>query len=73
MARWTVEARQQQRERILALKPWVRSTGPRTPEGKAKVALNRQESLDRIKREIEAARSNLRLLETRLAKIKGQA
>jgi hypothetical protein len=36
MARtWTDEQRQQQRERILNNKPWLKSTGPRTAAGKA--------------------------------------
>ena len=40
MPRWTEEARQQQAERIRALCPWTKSTGPRTEEGKARSARN---------------------------------
>jgi hypothetical protein len=37
---WTPERRQRQAEMIHTWKPWARSTGPRTPEGKAQVARN---------------------------------
>jgi hypothetical protein len=37
---WTEERRQRQRELIQRWKPWEKSTGPRTAEGKAKVARN---------------------------------
>ncbi|WP_079415274.1 hypothetical protein [Thiomonas intermedia] len=37
---WTPERRQRQREAIQRWKPWEQSTGPRTPEGKAKAASN---------------------------------
>ena len=37
---WTPEQRQQQAARIRAWSPWARSTGPRSPEGKAKAARN---------------------------------
>lgn len=41
MARgWTEERKQRQRERIQEWRPWEKSTGPRTAEGKAKVSLN---------------------------------
>ena len=36
----TAEGRQRLREAALRNKPWQYSTGPRTPEGKAKVAQN---------------------------------
>ena len=35
---WSPERRQRQREAIQRWKPWEQSTGPRTPEGKAKAA-----------------------------------
>ena len=38
--RWTPEARLAQAQKIKAQKPWLHSTGPRTPEGKARVARN---------------------------------
>jgi hypothetical protein len=37
---WTEERKQRQRERIREWKPWLKSTGPRSVEGKAKVARN---------------------------------
>ena len=40
MPRWTLEARLTQAERIRALCPWKKSTGPRTLDGKARSALN---------------------------------
>lgn len=39
-AHWTQEQRQRQREAIARWKPWERSTGPRSLEGKAKAAAN---------------------------------
>jgi hypothetical protein len=39
-ASWTPERRARQREIIRSTKPWTRSTGPRTPEGKAKSSKN---------------------------------
>ena len=41
MARvWTAEQRAKQSEAIQRWKPWTSSTGPRTDDGKAKVARN---------------------------------
>lgn len=40
MKRWTPEARQRQSELIRNWKPWERSTGPKSPEGKAAVSQN---------------------------------
>ena len=37
---WTLERRQRQAELIRRWKPWEQSTGPKTPEGKTKVASN---------------------------------
>lgn len=37
---WTQERRAQQAARIRQQKPWLQSTGPKTVEGKAKVARN---------------------------------
>jgi hypothetical protein len=37
---WTPERRRRQAQLILRWKPWERSTGPRTPKGKARVARN---------------------------------
>jgi hypothetical protein len=40
MRQWTAEERQRQAQLIHKWKPWERSTGARTPEGKAKVSQN---------------------------------
>jgi hypothetical protein len=40
MSAWTPERRQRQREAIQRWKPWQQSTGPRSPEGKARAARN---------------------------------
>ena len=37
---WTLERRQRQAEQIRRWRPWEQSTGPRTPEGKAKASRN---------------------------------
>lgn len=37
---WTPEQRQRQAEAIRRWKPWKQSTGPKSAEGKAKVAQN---------------------------------
>lgn len=37
---WTAERRARQAELIRTWKPWARSTGPRTDEGKARTARN---------------------------------
>lgn len=37
---WTPERRARQAELIRQWKPWEKSTGPRTPDGKAKAARN---------------------------------
>lgn len=36
----SVQSRRRLREHALRLRPWEKSTGPRTPEGKAKVSRN---------------------------------
>jgi hypothetical protein len=37
---WTPSRRASQAEKIRSWSPWLRSTGPRSPEGKARVARN---------------------------------
>lgn len=46
MPRWTPEARAKQAALITAWQPWRASTGPRTPDGKAKVARNADQGGD---------------------------
>ena len=41
---WSPERRQRQREAIQRWKPWEQSTGPWTPEGKAKASQNGRKS-----------------------------
>ena len=40
MPRWTPEARQKQSELIQQVKPWKRSTGPKTRQGKRRSSQN---------------------------------
>jgi hypothetical protein len=40
MSEWTEARRQAQRELINRVKPWLKSTGAKTPEGKAISAMN---------------------------------
>ena len=40
MAAWTPERRARQAELVRQLKPWEKSTGPRTAKGKAKASRN---------------------------------
>ncbi len=37
---WTLEQRQRQSEAIKRWKPWAKSTGPKSPEGKTAVSRN---------------------------------
>ncbi|WP_394791524.1 hypothetical protein [Rhodoferax sp.] len=48
MSNWTPERRARQAALIRALQPWRRSTGPRTAEGKAKVARNAYRGGERV-------------------------
>jgi len=66
----TEDGRERLRQSALANKPWLKSTGPRTAEGKAKTALNamkRQKgnsSIRRINRELHDLRELLGEMET---------
>ena len=40
MPRWTSESRAKQAELIRTWRPWEQSTGPKTPEGKARSSAN---------------------------------
>lgn len=55
MPRWSLEARERQRQQIQKWKPWEHSTGAKTPEGKErskknafKHGLRSQEMIDSI-------------------------
>lgn len=43
--RWTPHLRSRQAQAIRVWRPWEKSTGPRTPEGKAIVAANARKRL----------------------------
>lgn len=45
---WTLERREQQRKTIQHTRPWEKSTGPRTREGKAVASRNAKRSLEQI-------------------------
>lgn len=38
--KWTPERRQRQSELVRQWKPWEKSTGPRSPDGKARISRN---------------------------------
>jgi len=67
VAGWTLERRARQAEAISEWKPWEKSTGPKSPEGKAKVSRNAFKGgwrgllreLSRALREQEEARRQL--------------
>ena len=40
MPRWSLEARERQRQQIQKWKPWEHSTGAKTPEGKERSKMN---------------------------------
>lgn len=45
---WSLERRQRQSEAIRRWKPWERSTGPRTAQGKARVSRNAWKGGERL-------------------------
>lgn len=47
MPRWTEEARQKQRERIMQIRPFEKSTGARTAQGKAISSQNAVKSFEK--------------------------
>ena len=69
MRNWTPEAKARQAALIRAWKPWERSTGATTPEGKAKSAQNRQLSLERARAEIDLAQRELADAQAKLQKL----
>ena len=56
---WTKEQREAQRERIKASKPWEKSTGPRTREGRQKSCLNAFKHGKRAKRFVSLGNGQL--------------
>jgi len=63
-AAWTPERRARQREIIRKNKPWLKSTGPRTPEGKAVSSQNARMSpeLARIDAELKRIHATVLVL-----------
>ncbi len=58
---WTNERRQAQRERINQIKPWLKSTGAITDQGKAVISMNafKGKSRDKTIELVEAAKKRL--------------
>jgi len=72
---WTHERRARQAELIHSWQPWTKSTGARTPEGKAitsqNAALgkrNKQAAIEQAKQELHAAQEKLRKLTAKRGK-----
>lgn len=68
---WTPEARAAHSALIKRLKPWTKSTGPRTAAGKAKAARNsfktglHSRTLKKARKYLREARAYLRFLKTK--------
>lgn len=64
---WTDERRQAQRERIFQVKPWLKSTGAVTAEGKAVVSQNacKGHHLEETLALVEATQKRLKRMERR--------
>ena len=71
---WTPEARAAQSALAKRLKPWTRSTGPKTPAGKAKAAKNSfktgaySKARKEIRRYLSDCRAYLKFLKTKCYK-----
>lgn len=59
---WTPQRRQRQAEQIRNWRPWEQATGPRTPEGKARVARNAWKGGQRVELRLLAKRVNAELV-----------
>lgn len=66
-AAWTPERRARQAEAIRRWKPWKKSTGPRTPEGKARSSRNADRGVAAMEARILEARLQARLRAARQA------
>ena len=69
---WTDEQKAEQAAKIGRWKPWLSSTGARTPEGKAIASQNRVKSLERAKQRIADARKVLRDAEAEHTRLTGR-
>lgn len=70
--RWTAEQRAQQAAKIHQWQPWTRSTGARTPEGKAICSKNvnigqakKKKALELAKQELDQVLAKIRQLTSR--------
>ncbi len=70
--KWTPEQKARQAELIGGWQPWKRSTGARTPEGKAIASQNRVKSLERAKQRIADAKKALRDAEAEHTRLTGR-
>ena len=59
-AAWTPERRAKQAEAIRRWKPWNKSTGPRSPEGKARSSRNADRGVAAMEARILEARLHVR-------------
>ena len=70
---WTEERKQRQRAIIQKTKPWEKSTGPKTAEGKARASLNtfkhglRSRQVDHIRRILQLNAAMLKEVEASYA------
>lgn len=75
MRQWTEEARAKQRALMRRLKPWTKSTGPKTASGKARAARNSYKTglyakpAKKIRRHLRDARHFVNFLKTNYYKM----
>lgn len=69
---WTAERRARQAELIRSWRPWERSTGPRTVEGKVKASANRQKALDAARQAVQDVLRALVHAQDELERIEGR-
>lgn len=60
-AAWTPERRAKHAENIRRWKPWKKSTGPRTSEGKARSSRNADKGVSAMRSRIADARRQVRM------------
>ena len=68
---WSDERRARQAQMIHSWRPWEKSTGAKTPEGKARSAQNRVLSLERARQEVRQAQDALLAAKRRLHRVTG--
>jgi len=65
---WTAERRAKQAQAIRRWEPWLKSSGPVTPEGKARVSKNAYKP-NSVRRQITGIMADLRVVMRRLKAI----